>query len=242
MIDLTRPIASGMPTYPGDPEVRVEPQATHESDGYRVSRLELGSHTGTHVDAPAHTEANGATLGEFTPDDLRFDARVVDCRDVGAGEPIRPTALARNASDLADVSALVFRTGWAEAWGTDRLRDHPYLAPETARRCADAEVAVATDALSPDPSSDDASTDAGGSADVNADTGANTDTSTDVNTSGNDDAGLPAHHALLGAGLPIVENVCNLDALPARDTFELLVCPLKIDADGAPARVLARVS
>ena len=51
---------------------------------------------------------------------------------------------------------------------------------------------------------------------------------------------LPAHRALCGAGLPIVENVRNLDALPA-DSFELLAFPLRVDADGAPARVVARV-
>lgn len=215
-VDLTRPIASGMPTYPGDPEVRVDPHATHAEDGYGVSRLILGTHTGTHVDAPAHVDPDGATLGAFDPEDLRFDARIVDCRDVGAGEPIEPAALPDEPGGpaLDDLGALVFRTGWADEWGTDQMTAHPFLARETARRCASAGVAVATDALSPDPS---------GSA---------------VASTSDDD--LPAHRALLGAGLPIVENVCNLEALPANG-FELLVCPLKVDADGAPARVLARV-
>lgn len=223
LIGLTRAVESGMPTYPGDPEVRIEPHATHESDGYRVSRVALGSHTGTHVDAPAHTEPDGATLGAFDPEDLRFDARVVDCRDAEAGEAIAPDVLERDGTNagLDDVSALVFRTGWADAWGTDRMLEHPYLAPETARRCAEAGVAVVTDALSPDPS--------GGAPD--SDSASHAD-------SGHD---LPAHRALLGAGLPIVENVCNLGALPETEVFELIVCPLKIDADGAPARVLARV-
>lgn len=206
VIDLTRPIEPGMPTYPGDPEVRIEPHATHESDGYRVSRIELGSHTGTHVDAPAHTEPDGATLGSFSLADLRFRARVVDCRDADANEPIEADAL--DGVPLDGVGAVVFRTGWADAWGTDRMTEHPFLAPETARRCADAGVAVAVDMLSPDP------------------------------TGGAD--GVPAHRALLGAGLPIVENVCDLDSLPDR-SFELCVAPLAIDGDGAPARVFARI-
>ncbi len=50
IVDLTRPVESGTPTYPGDPEVRIEPHATHADDGYRVSRVALGSHAGTHVD------------------------------------------------------------------------------------------------------------------------------------------------------------------------------------------------
>ena len=56
-----------------------------------------------------------------------------------------------------------------------------------------------------------------------------------------DPVGVPLtiHRILLGAGLVILENLRGLDALPAR--FELLALPLRIgDADGAPARVLAR--
>ncbi|WP_049986985.1 cyclase family protein [Halobellus rufus] len=207
LIDLTRRIESGMPTFPGDPAVRVDPHATHERDGYRVSELRLGTHTGTHVDAPAHVDPAGATLDSFALEDLRFEARVVNCRDVGPSAAIGPDALP-DSTALDDLGALVFDTGWADQWGTDRMPEHPFLAPETARRCADADVAVVTDALSPDPS--------------------------------DRESDLPAHRALCGAGLPVVENVCNLDAL-SMDGFELLVCPLRIDADGAPARVVARV-
>jgi kynurenine formamidase len=229
LVDLTRPIEPGMPTYPGDPDVAIEPHATHAADGYRVSGLSLGTHTGTHIDAPAHVDPDGATLGAFGPEDLRLTARVVDCRGVGAGEPIEPGALTGAGGDSAldDVDALVFDTGWADEWGTERMTAHPFLAPETARRCAAAGVAVVTDALSPDPSDADALNPDPSDADAAA-------------ASGNGGHDLPAHRALLGAGLPIVENVCALDALPA-GAFELLVFPLKIDADGAPARVVAHV-
>ncbi|SFR60312.1 cyclase family protein [Halogeometricum limi] len=207
LVDLTRSVESGMPTYPGDPAVSVAPHATQESDGYRVSRLELGTHTGTHVDAPAHTESEGDSLGAFDADEFRFDARVVDCRGVGANEAIGPDAVPEP-NDAADTDEmLVFRTGWAEKWGSDEMFAHPSLAPETAERCAERDFHVGIDALSPDP------------------------------TDG--DGGVPAHHALLGAGLLIVENLTNLDAVP--DRFELLVLPLKVDADGAPVRAVARI-
>lgn len=206
LVDLTRAIEPGMPTYPGDPEVHVDPHATHEADGYRVSELRIGTHTGTHVDAPAHVYPDGATLDTFGIGDFRFDARAVRCPDVADGDAISADVLPP-ADALDDLGALVFDTGWAEAWGTDRMTGHPFLAPETARRCADAGVAVATDTLSPDPS----------------------DRATD----------LPAHRALCEAGLPIVENLRSLDALPD-GSFELLVFPLRIDADGAPARAVAR--
>jgi kynurenine formamidase len=182
--------------------VSIESHATFDEDGYRVARLELGTHAGTHVDAPAHTEADGRTLDAFDVSDFRFDARLVDCRDVGANGAIAPSAL----PDDGDADLLVFRTGWEDEWGTGRMTDHPYLAPETADACARRGVSVATDALSPDPT--------GGER-------------------------VPAHHAILGASELIVENLCNLDPLPER--FELLALPLRVDADGAPARVVARV-
>ncbi|MDS0299251.1 cyclase family protein [Halogeometricum sp. S1BR25-6] len=202
-----------MPTYPGDPAVDVTPHATHGADGYRVSRLELGTHAGTHVDAPSHTEADGRTLDSFDVDRFRFDARVVDCRDVGANGEIPPDAVPASDDDEEErgdgggtEAMLVFRTGWADEWGTDRMTDHPYLAPETAERCAEAGYHVGTDALSPDP------------------TGAES---------------VPAHRALLGSERLIVENLRNLDAVPER--FELLALPLRVDADGAPVRAVAWV-
>lgn len=215
LVDLTRRVESGMPTYPGDPPVSVTPHATHDADGYRVSRLELGTHAGTHVDAPAHTEPDGRTLDGFEVDRFRFDARLVDCRGVGANEAIAPDAVPET-----DAEMLVFRTGWAAEWGT-RTTDHPYLAPETAERCAEAGHHVGIDTLSPDPTGGGDATD-----------GADGDGGDDGN------GGVPAHRALLGAGLLIVENLRNLGAVP--DRFELLALPLRVDADGAPVRAVAR--
>jgi kynurenine formamidase len=201
LVDLTRPVESGMPTYPGDPAVEIEPHATFDADGYRVSRLQLGTHAGTHVDAPSHTEADGRSLGAFDADEFRFRARLVDCREAEANGTIGPAAV----PDDDSVEMVVFRTGWEDEWGTDRMTEHPALAPETARRCAERGYSVGTDALSPDPT--------GG------------------------DGGVPAHRAILGAGLLVVENLSNLGAVP--DRFELLAFPLRVDADGAPARVVA---
>lgn len=214
LVDLTRRVESGMPTYPGDPDVEITPHATHDADGYRVSRLELGTHAGTHIDAPAHTEPDGATLGSFDVDRFRFDARLVDCRGVDANGAIGPEAVPE-ADAGGEREMLVFRTGWADEWGTDRMTDHPYLAPETAERCAERGYHVGTDALSPDP------TGGGG----------------DEDESGNDGGGVPAHRALLGSGLLIVENLTNLGSVPER--FELLAFPLRVDADGAPVRAVA---
>ncbi|TBL79094.1 cyclase family protein [Paenibacillus thalictri] len=65
VIDLSLPIADGMPVYPGDPEVKVKIKHTYESHTWELRQLSLGSHTGTHVDAPSHMHPGAATLDEL---------------------------------------------------------------------------------------------------------------------------------------------------------------------------------
>ncbi|OYR53758.1 cyclase family protein [Halorubrum halodurans] len=209
LYDCTHRIETGMPTYPGDPDVSRSPHATHEADGYEVTALELGSHAGTHVDAPRHTEPDGRTLGAYDVERFRFDARLVDCRDVGAREAIPPDAVPETDAEL-----LAFRTGWDDHWGTGRYLDHPYLAPATARRCAEAAHHVATDTLNPDPTPTERATP-------------------------DEPSGVPAHRALLGAGRFVVENLTGLERLPERVTLHAY--PLAVDADGAPIRAVAEV-
>jgi kynurenine formamidase len=198
--DLTHPVEPGMPTYPGDPPVEVAPHATHERDGHRVTRLACGSHAGTHVDAPAHTEPDGRTLDDYPVSAFALDAVRVDCRDAAAGEALGPGRVPDGRADCA-----AFWTGWDRHWGTDRYRDHPHLSPAAARACADRGLAVALDTPSPDPTAADA-------------------------------GGVPAHHAVLGAGLLVVENLTRLGAVD--DRFGLRVHPLALGGDGAPARAV----
>src|SRR5947209_455004 len=55
IIDISRPVGPDTPVWPGDPPVAVEPVArVEDGDPAAVSRLTLGTHTGTHVDPPAH--------------------------------------------------------------------------------------------------------------------------------------------------------------------------------------------
>ena len=175
-----------MPTYPGDPSVAVTPHATHATDGYRVSAVSVGSHTGTHVDAPAHTDPDGRTLDSYPVSAFVFDAVRVDCRDLSARDPI-PAARVPD----VDADCLVCWTGWDRHWGTDRYHDHPYLAPAAARACAKRGYAVATDTLSPDPTL----------------TG---------HAGNGDPEGLPAHHALLGSDGLGVEDLTGREPVADR--------------------------
>jgi kynurenine formamidase len=181
--DLSHRIETGMQTYPGDPEVVVDAAATHDEDGVHVESVSCGSHTGTHVDAPAHTERDGETLDQYPVDRFAFDAIRVDCRDLDAREPIPPARVPD-----ADADLVAFWTGWDSHWETERYLDHPYLSPTAAETCATRGFAVAVDALSPDPTQS-------------------------PNAGDDEPGGFQAHHVLLGSDCLILETLTNLEAV-----------------------------
>ncbi|QAU14327.1 cyclase family protein [Halorubrum sp. BOL3-1] len=218
--DLSRPIETGMPTYPGDPDVTLAPDATHGADGYATSRFRTGTHAGTHVDAPRHTLPEGEAIDERDVGEFAFDARLVDLRPLEQREAIAPEALPDPGAIDDDVDLLLLRTGWASHWGSDRYRDHPYLTAATAERCRAADVGVGLDAFGPDPTPT-----------------ARGDTESPA-SDGDEPDGTPAHDVLLGDSLPIVENLCGLDDLPTR--FRLYAFPLRLrGGDGSPVRAAA---
>lgn len=76
--DISLPISASLPVWPGDPPVHIT-YSSHlkKGDVATVSRIEFGSHTGTHVDAPAHFLAGGAGVDRLDLDLLVGPALVV---------------------------------------------------------------------------------------------------------------------------------------------------------------------
>jgi arylformamidase len=203
-LDVTLPLDAHTPTWPGDPAFSLESVYTVAADGVAVSRLTLGSHTGTHVDAPAHLQLGGMTVDRLSLERLCGPALVAHI----------PTLTHVTAADLAraaipdNCQRLLLRTANSER-GPQRARafdaDYVALAPDAAAYlAARGLLLVGIDALSVDPfKAED----------------------------------LPAHHALLGGGVIVVE---GLDLSEAPSGACRLVClPLRlVGADGAPARVV----
>lgn len=182
--DLTQPFETGMQTFPGDPSVSVEPAATMDEDGCRVTALQCGTHCGTHIDAPSHILPDGNSLDGYPLDRFVFDVRVVDCSGLDPRELIPATVLPDD--DAGDM--VVCRTGWDDYWGTERYLDHPYFSPEAADRCVEAGWSLGLDTLNPDPTPTE-------------------------HASRDEPEGFPAHQLLLGNDLFILENLTNLAGL-----------------------------
>ncbi|QBE48403.1 cyclase family protein [Leucobacter triazinivorans] len=213
MIDLSHPIVSGMTVYPGDPGVRVDPALTVSADGVAVARLALGSHTGTHVDAPAHTIPGGRTVDAFDLDELCGEALILDVSD-RAVDGTRIDATALELDGLAEAPPIVvIRTGWDRHFDAPRYLRHPYLDVAAADRLQRLGMRVlAIDTLSPDRT-----------------------------PAAHETADFAVHAVVLGAGGAIVENLRGVEQLePLGSRVWLGIFPLPLaGADGAPARVVA---
>ncbi len=81
--DISLPIHTSMPVWPGDPPVAIDiVQSAPRGDCSNVSLLHIGSHGGTHVDAPQHFINQAAAIDEINPDLLMGLARVIQLPDV----------------------------------------------------------------------------------------------------------------------------------------------------------------
>lgn len=77
-LDVSVPLAAGIPAYPGNPEYELQPvKRIAEGGSSNVSRLVLGTHTGTHVDAPWHFFDDRAGADELALELLIGRARVI---------------------------------------------------------------------------------------------------------------------------------------------------------------------
>ena len=77
--DLSVPLSSALPTYPGDPGIQINDWSKlANGDGANVSALNFGAHTGTHVDAPAHFIEGARKVDALALDVLIGEAHVVE--------------------------------------------------------------------------------------------------------------------------------------------------------------------
>lgn len=151
-LDLTHALAAGIPVYPGDPAVSVRPCCTHERDGYQVMHLDLGTHSGTHLDAPLHFIAGGPSLDSYALDRFHGRGVVVDARGRAPGAPIGPDVMAPLAGSLDGAEMVLFLTGWDRHFGRSGYEQHPHLTADLARLLVSRGVRlVGVDSLNPDP-------------------------------------------------------------------------------------------
>jgi arylformamidase len=132
-VDVSVPLFPGMVTYPGDPVVRLERvKSIAEGEPANVSRLDLGVHSGTHVDAPVH-------FFDGAPDSSSLDLAVL------VGPAVVVAAAATGDVDEAAIEQVpagtervLFRTRNSALWERDEfVEDFAKLTEEAAQALVD---------------------------------------------------------------------------------------------------------
>jgi arylformamidase len=78
IFDISMPVYNGMIVYPGDPKVDIRKVKTFQKDGVVVSKIAMGLHTGTHIDAPLHYLPDGKAIDQIPLESLTGEALVCD--------------------------------------------------------------------------------------------------------------------------------------------------------------------
>ena len=214
MVDLSFLLHDGMTTYPvpWSPPFEVTQLGRHGIEGRESRKITMGTHTGTHVDAPRHFIPGGATIDQLPVDVFVGPATIVDFT---FAQPLQELQVADFEKALGGrkVDRLIMRFDWSDHWGTLKYyTQQPYLSDAAAEWV----VARGVRLLGMDtPQADSPKNGRGAERDS------------------------PVHKILLGAGIIKLEYLTNLRQLKSKE-IELIALPLLIrDADGAPVRCVA---
>ncbi len=221
LVELSHPIEAGMRTYPGLPGPAVGEHLTraasraHYAPGteFSIGRVEMVGNTGTYLDAPFHRFADGADVAALPLASLVELPGLLVRAPVEEERAIDAEALARSLAGRDPRGcAVLLHTGWSRLWGGDAYLDNTRH-PYLAWDAAEWLAA-------------------GGAALVGIDS---------LNIDDTSDGERPAHTVLLAAGIPIVEHLRGLDALPAQG-FRFTAAPAPVRGMGSfPVRAYARL-
>jgi arylformamidase len=216
-IDLSYTIEGGMTTFPKPwhPFVEISVLGRHGIEGRETRKLVLGTHSGTHCDAPRHFIPGGRTIEELPLEVFCGPAMLLDLSH-------KTDLSAITADDLAHLvkgkkpKRLVLRFDWSKHYRTMKYYEsHPYLTEDAAQWIVENRISIlGMDTPMPD---------------------------SPLNGKGSQ-IDSPIHRILLSSEVVLLEYLCNLSEVKAEE-FELLALPLKIsEGDGSPVRCVARVS
>jgi arylformamidase len=147
VFDLSHQVEGSMPVYPGSPKPVISEISSITSDGFRENLITISTHTGTHIDVPAHLLSKGRSLSDYPSDYFLGNAICVNC--IGliniTKSLISEILQYHNIPDY-----ILFHTGWDLKWGTDQYyRDFPVLDGDAAAYITSLNVkGVGIDAIS----------------------------------------------------------------------------------------------
>lgn len=132
-VDLSVPVNEQTPVYPGDPATNIETAGVLANDGYCDHYISLGTHVGTHIDAPMHMLEGGKSLDQFPIEQFVGNGKLVEVKSTDFG--------AVKAADIQEDDIVLFRTGMSDKYHDPvYFEDYPAMSEEVAQHLVEAKV------------------------------------------------------------------------------------------------------
>jgi len=223
VMDLTHALHPEFPTWGGDPGFAKEQVFNFAESGFNLFNLTINEHTGTHIDAPLHFSADGNSVEEIPVESLiapicviDISARAAENADTTLNPDDLKAWIAAN-GDIPDGACVAMYSGWGAKVATDSFRNFDGTAQHYPGFHVEAAKMLKEDTGAASIAVDTLSLDPGNSAD------------------------FATHYAWLPSNRFGIENIANLDKLPAAGATVFIGAPKFVGGTGGPARVLAMV-
>lgn len=220
-IDLTHTLDGSIPNWDNscgfNHELQIDYADCQGDDKFRVMKLHMDAGIGTHMDAPSHCVPHGRCIDEFDVNDLCMPCIVID---VSSKAHAHYRVSAQDISDFESLygpisldACVMIKTGWGRFWSEPLKYHNNHVFPSVSAEAANLLLERGVAALGIDTLSPDCP-----------------------------EYGFKVHQAFLGKGKILLENVANLEHMPATGAF-VLICPLRIrNGTEAPVRLLGLLS
>ena len=222
--DMTHELHTDFPTYFGTQQLFMEQKFNWDEHKFNLFELRINEHTGTHMDAPLHFSENGQSVAEIPVGNLVVPLCVIDIREraaANADAQITPEDIkgwiAAN-GPIPDKACVAMNAGWAAHVSSDKFRN---VGSDEKMHFPGFHVEAAKMLL-----------EESGAVGIAVDT-----LSLDFGPSGD----FATHYAWLPTGRWGLENVANLDNVPAKGATLVVGAPKHRGGTGGPCRVFAMI-
>jgi arylformamidase len=130
IIDLSHQLNNHISVYPGTANPLFKQVFNIKEHGFAETKINMLSHHGTHMDAPAHMILNGKTLDQFEPEKFFGKACCINCSNI-QNSNIDLNLLKKYEHIIKTADFVLFFTSWSNKWGTeDYYSNFPVLSKE----------------------------------------------------------------------------------------------------------------
>ena len=221
--DMTHTLHADFPTYFGESQFSMEQKFNFAEHSFNLFEYRVNEHTGTHIDAPLHFSADGASIDEIPIANLVAPLCVIDIAARAAEDSdaqVTPDDIKdwiANHGEIPAHACVAMHSGWASKVDTDDYRGFDGTAQHYPGFHIEAATMLLEETQASSLAVDTLSLDHGPSAD------------------------FATHYAWLPSGRFGIENIANLDKVPASGATLVVGAPKHQGGTGGPARIFAMV-